>query len=80
MHVRICGGPGWGTTQVYPARISPRISPTPDFPLLALLMGESLPLLRPSSTQAIHLIDSVPHWYKTGEHVTRNLEEFRTNG
>ena len=20
MHVRICGGPGWGTTQVYPAR------------------------------------------------------------
>ena len=22
MHVRICGGPGWGTTQVYPARNS----------------------------------------------------------
>ncbi len=28
MQARICGGLGWATTQVYPARISP----TPDFP------------------------------------------------
>jgi len=23
VHVRICGGPGWGTTQVYPAPLHP---------------------------------------------------------
>ena len=23
VHVRICGGPGWATTQVYPVRLGP---------------------------------------------------------
>ncbi len=39
---------------------------------LALLRGESSELLLLSSTRTIRFSDSVPHWYKTGEHVTGN--------
>ena len=35
VHVRICGGPGWATTQVYPARVSQ----TPGFPHRSIAMS-----------------------------------------
>ena len=61
-HIWICGGPGWATTQVYPARFLPLVAfPAEDQHLKRITCTQSsTPRSRPPSQQCSHAPIGVP--------------------